>query len=129
MMRKTAIMAAAVAALVVVVALVCGCGGGGGGTPGSSTGVSGYVVDADTQTGIGNMVVTAGGASGISDAARGGAFFVPAPPGHHLLQVQPSDMFIQAPGIQVYVDVVQGRATALPAPVIVIKRGSLPPGS
>jgi hypothetical protein len=114
--------------LVAVAALVCGCGGGGG-TATPSTGVSGFVVDADSLQGIGNMVVTVGGASGISDADKGGAFFVPAAPGDgQVISVQPSTLFVLVPGPTAYVDVVQGQVTVLPGPLYIIDRNSLPPG-
>ena len=135
-LRTTLVAVAAIAALAVVMT-VAGCGGGG--TPAITTGVTGFVVDADGGQGIGTVTVMVGTASGVSTTPDG-AFTVKATPGlQQVVSVVPSTQFVQVPGPTLYVDVVQGELTstfytlsggnktAVAGPILIIDPHSLPP--
>ena len=120
------ILAVGLLALLLAAGLGCGSSSNNGGNT-ITTGVSGQVVDVDSQLGIGNMVVTVGGIAGVSTTPNG-VFTVAASAGaHQLLTVQPSALFVQVPGPAIYVDVVAGQVTALSGPLLVADRNSLPP--
>jgi hypothetical protein len=125
-LRTNLITAAHLLALLALTALLLrGCGGSG--SSAITTGVTGYVVDADTHLGIGNITVRVGGASGVSDAARSGLFTVAASPGVQMLSVDSTDIFVPAPpGTPVPVTVVGGSVTYV-GNVWVVDRNSLPP--
>lgn len=114
-----------VALLALTALLLSGCGGGSGST-GITTGVTGFVVDADTQLGIGNIVVQVGSSSGVS-ATPDGRFTIAVSPEVHMLSVVPTDLFVPVPpGTPVPVTVLNGSVTYV-GNVYVIDRNSLPP--
>ena len=112
-------------ALVLSVTLA-GCGGGGGGASGAM--VTGIIRDADTQAGIGRVVVAIGTRSGVSTTPTG-AFTVRGLPtsGRYQVIVQPSALFVPVPGPKVYVDAVVGQTVNV-GTLLVIDPNHLPPG-
>ena len=134
-MHKRLIVSAGLLALVLALGLGCGGGGNGGGQV-VTTGISGRVVDATSQLGIGNMRVTVGGTNvggvivgGVSalSTTPNGVFVIGAAVGNHqLLSVQNTTLFVPVSDVPMYVDVAAGQVTAI-EPLMVIAPELKPP--
>lgn len=108
---------------------LCGCGGGDGTPVNQNTGsVSGHIEDYTAQVGIGNVSVTIGGHTALTDA--NGNFLVEGiPPGTYTVAiVAPEGTGLVLPSdTTITVTVIPGDTTTLPTTVFLMDENDVPP--
>lgn len=107
---------------------LCGCGGGDGGSVDQTVGnVSGHIEDFTAEVGIGNVTVTIGGHSAVSDA--NGDFLVEGiAPGTYTVSISaPAGTGLVLSGDAPTVTVIAGDTTVLSDTVYLMDENDVPP--
>lgn len=142
-MRKIAVWSA-IGATCLLMSVVVGCGGSGGGgavhPPDAHTGaVAGRVLDFNSEQPLGGVTITVvytitvdGKQRVVEKSAQtdaNGNFSITGvdPGSGRLVQFAPQEWLAVPSSKAIYVDVVAGRTTQLPAPVMLIAAGEFPP--
>ncbi len=137
MIRSRRLCGIYVIVMLVLAWIAQGCGGGAGGVrPETGKGaVTGRIVDITSGQGIGNMQITIGGRTAISDAdpnnsvADGTFTVMNITPGTYPIQVTETELFVLLPGPPMYVTVQADTTHTLAGPIYIIDPNYLPPGS